>query len=81
MCNSPTSLNERTPNCSNESKPNDSEIVNTPRHHVILSEANCNAPRKLSGRGQAFNLRPFLEPLLTEINQRCLASLNMNTAV
>jgi len=28
-------LNERTPNCSNESKPNDSVIINPPRHHVI----------------------------------------------
>src|SRR6266436_8811752 len=30
-CNLRTSLNERTPNCSNESKPNDSETVNMPR--------------------------------------------------
>src|SRR5215208_7148817 len=30
-CNLRTSLNERTPNCSNESKPNDSEIINMDR--------------------------------------------------
>ena len=39
---------ERThTDCSNKSKPNDSEIINTPRHHVILSEAK--------------NLRSFLD--------------------
>jgi hypothetical protein len=55
-----TSLNERTPNCSNESKPNDSETVSPPRHHVILSEAKLQRGGR-SPRGQAFNLRLFLD--------------------
>jgi len=57
------SLNERTPNCSNKSKPNANEAINMRSYTVILS-----------GREES---RIISEQFSTQIKSEMFASLNM----